>query len=70
MMPNDETEQDRLDLQNQLFRLTVEGPLYLAPIPKDVHAVLDCGTGTGIVLTLISIKSIYTQLSIANDWYT
>jgi len=48
MMPNDEAEQDRLDLQNHLFRLTVDGPLFLAPIPKDIHNVLDIGTGTGI----------------------
>jgi tRNA1(Val) A37 N6-methylase TrmN6 len=49
MLPNDEIEQDRLDLQHHLFRLTIDGALYLAPIPKDVQNVLDIGTGTGIV---------------------
>jgi tRNA1(Val) A37 N6-methylase TrmN6 len=49
MLPNDEAEQDRLDLQHHLFRLTADGALYLAPIPKDVHNVLDAGCGTGIV---------------------
>ena len=39
---------DRLDLQHHCFRLTLDGQLYRAPIPKDVQRVLDVGTGTGI----------------------
>lgn len=39
---------DRLDLQHHAFRLTLDGQLYRAPIPKDVHRVLDLGCGTGI----------------------
>jgi SAM-dependent methyltransferase len=49
--PNDEVEQDRLDLQHHLFLLTLEGKLALAPIeeiPGGIHNVLDIGTGTGI----------------------
>jgi tRNA1(Val) A37 N6-methylase TrmN6 len=50
LLPNDESEQDRLDLQHHLYRITVDGPLYLAPIPKKtVGKVLDVGCGTGIV---------------------
>ncbi|KAF2183321.1 S-adenosyl-L-methionine-dependent methyltransferase [Zopfia rhizophila CBS 207.26] len=47
-VPNDEVEKDRLDLQHHAFRLTLDGALYRAPIRKDVHNVLDIGTGTGI----------------------
>lgn len=48
--PNDEPENDRLDLQNHIFLLTLEGRLYSAPIPEEqtLHRVLDVGTGTGI----------------------
>ncbi|KAF6825454.1 hypothetical protein CPLU01_10248 [Colletotrichum plurivorum] len=49
--PNDETENDRLDLQHNLFLLTFDNVLGLAP-PNDpgfkVNRVLDVGTGTGI----------------------
>ncbi|KAF2117993.1 S-adenosyl-L-methionine-dependent methyltransferase [Lophiotrema nucula] len=47
-VPNDEIEKDRLDLQHHAFRLTLDGALYRAPIGKDIHHVLDVGTGTGI----------------------
>jgi SAM-dependent methyltransferase len=49
--PNDEVEQDRLDLQHHLCLLTLDGKLALAPIqdmPGGIHNVLDIGTGTGI----------------------
>lgn len=46
-LPNDEAEQDRLDLQHQLFLLSL-GDLHLVPISKTPHNVLDIGTGTGI----------------------
>ena len=36
------------DLQHHAFRLTLDGALYRAPIPKDIQNVLDVGTGTGI----------------------
>lgn len=50
-MPNDEQEQDRLDLHHHLFRLMVGGALYRAPIPQGAQSpkrILDVGTGTGI----------------------
>ena len=52
-LPNDEPEQDRLDLQHHAFRVSIDGPLYLAPIRKDIHNVLDVGCGTGIVRPFI-----------------
>lgn len=50
LFPNDEPENDRLDLQHHLFQLTFSGALFTAPIPKGktLHRVLDVGTGTGI----------------------
>lgn len=47
-LPNDENENDRLDLQHHQFCLTFRGKLFLAPVPKTLHRVLDVGTGTGI----------------------
>ncbi|KAH7175756.1 S-adenosyl-L-methionine-dependent methyltransferase [Dactylonectria macrodidyma] len=50
-LPNDEQEQERLDLQHHLFLLTFDDRLGLAP-PNDPDfnpdRVLDLGTGTGI----------------------
>lgn len=46
-LPNDEIEIERLDVQHHCWRLSLGGALYLSPIPKDVQAVIDIGTGTG-----------------------
>ena len=48
LLPNDEPEQDRLDLHHHIFRLALDGALLTAPIPSNVERVLDFGTGTGI----------------------
>lgn len=51
VIPNDEQEQDRLDLQHHLFLLTFNDKLYLSPAGLEghqLHNVLDVGTGTGI----------------------
>ncbi|KAK5010313.1 hypothetical protein LTR28_010644 [Elasticomyces elasticus] len=46
-LPNDEAEQDRLDLQHHIYRLCLGGRLHCAPV-KNPQRVLDIGTGTGI----------------------
>jgi hypothetical protein len=48
VLPNDETEQNRLDLQHHLFLLTLQGELHLAPLKPGIHNALDIATGTGI----------------------
>lgn len=46
--PEDGDEQDRLDLQHDLFLRSMGSKLFFAPVEKNVHDVLDLGTGTGI----------------------
>ncbi|KAG5983985.1 hypothetical protein E4U55_006497 [Claviceps digitariae] len=49
VLPNDQPEQDRLDLQHHLFSMTLGGKLYKAPLDElKISRVLDAGTGTGI----------------------
>jgi SAM-dependent methyltransferase len=50
-LPNDEREQERLDLLHHIFKLMLDGDLFVAPVPSDPHRVLDFGTGTGIWAT-------------------
>ncbi|KAF2489681.1 methyltransferase domain-containing protein [Lophium mytilinum] len=47
ILPNDDSEMDRLDLQNMLFSMTISGALYVSPLQNPLHC-LDVGTGTGI----------------------
>lgn len=47
MLPEDEREQDRLDLVQHWFSLVLKGELTRAPI-QSPHRVLDIGTGTGL----------------------
>ncbi|RSL84400.1 hypothetical protein CDV31_016705 [Fusarium ambrosium] len=48
--PNDDQEQDRLDLVHHAFKLVLQDELFLAPINLDRPdlRVLDIGTGTGL----------------------
>jgi SAM-dependent methyltransferase len=49
LMPNDEEEQDRMDLLHHIFLLILGGELFVSPINrKNLQRVLDLGTGTGI----------------------
>ncbi|KAI5842267.1 S-adenosyl-L-methionine-dependent methyltransferase [Tricharina praecox] len=48
LLPNDETEQDRLDMYHHLQLLLLKGALFVAPIGDNPQHILDCGTGTGI----------------------
>lgn len=47
LLPNDDREQDRLDLGHHIFKLILNGELYRAPI-ENPQSVLDIGTGTGL----------------------
>lgn len=47
-IPNDEAEQDRLDIMHHVYLLLFKGELHLAPISSTPEAILDVGTGTGI----------------------
>lgn len=48
VLPNDDEEQDRLDLLHHIFLMLLGGKLYDAPTPQTPQRVLDIGTGTGI----------------------
>lgn len=48
VLPNDEDEQDRLDLLHHIFLMLLDGKLYASPIENAPQRVLDLGTGTGI----------------------
>ncbi|KAF5591101.1 methyltransferase [Fusarium pseudoanthophilum] len=47
-LPNDEIENERLDLQHHLFLLTFDERLHTAPLPKSLNRAFDAGCGTGI----------------------
>ena len=47
-LPEDDQEQDRSDLQHAMFLRTFDGKLFMSPIERELHEVLDLGTGTGI----------------------
>lgn len=48
LLPEDEDEQERLDLQHSAFVQLFDNKLLLAPVPEVAQDVLDLGTGTGI----------------------
>jgi SAM-dependent methyltransferase len=47
LLPNDDREQDRLDLSHHIFKLILNGELYRSPVDEPEN-VLDVGTGTGV----------------------
>lgn len=49
-IPDDEREQERLDMQHEIFVMTLNSKLYCAPLQQAdrLQDVLDLGTGTGI----------------------
>ncbi|CEL06136.1 Putative SAM dependent methyltransferase [Aspergillus calidoustus] len=46
--PNDEEQNEQLDIAHHIFTLLLDNRLVLAPIKKGIQKVLDVGTGTGI----------------------
>lgn len=49
LLPNDESEQERLDITHHVFRLTLNGQLCASASKLDnPQRILDIGTGTGI----------------------
>ncbi|KAE8405888.1 S-adenosyl-L-methionine-dependent methyltransferase [Aspergillus pseudonomiae] len=46
-LPNNEEEQDQMDLLHYIYSLILDGEIHVAPI-KNAQRVLDIGTGTGI----------------------
>lgn len=46
--PNDDKQNNQLDLAHNLYLLTLDSKLFLAPIGDNPQQVLDIGTGTGI----------------------
>ncbi|KAK5651354.1 hypothetical protein OQA88_12587 [Cercophora sp. LCS_1] len=46
--PNDEKQNDGLDLNHQMLLILNDNKLYRAPIDPNVQRVIDVGTGTGI----------------------
>jgi hypothetical protein len=46
-LPNDEQEQDRLDMMHHIYSLMLGGKLHLSPLDDPQH-ILDVGCGTGI----------------------
>lgn len=47
LLPNDESEKDRLDMMHEMMLVMLDRQLFLAPIDSP-RRVLDLGTGTGI----------------------
>lgn len=48
LLPNDESEQDRLDLQHHILKLCLDEELTATKLPPSVQQIFDVGTGTGI----------------------
>ncbi|CAF3503545.1 unnamed protein product [Fusarium graminearum] len=48
LVPNDDEEQNRMDLVHHIYSLVMQGKLHTAPISDNPQRVLDLGTGTGI----------------------
>ncbi|KAK0722047.1 S-adenosyl-L-methionine-dependent methyltransferase [Lasiosphaeria miniovina] len=46
--PNDDRQQESVDLTHHYLTVILDGKLFLAPISEDPKKVLDIGTGTGI----------------------
>lgn len=61
LLPNDETEQDRLDMTHHVFSLTLDGDLCKTEL-NNPQSILDIGTGTGIWVSKKSDSLIFDYL--------
>ena len=48
VMPNDESELDRLDLTHNMLKISMNMKLFDAKLPENPRRILDIGTGTGV----------------------
>lgn len=46
--PNDEQQNETLDIQHHVFTLAMDGQLHFAPLSDKIEKAVDIGTGTGI----------------------
>ncbi|KKZ67550.1 hypothetical protein EMCG_06784 [[Emmonsia] crescens] len=61
LLPNDEQENERLDMHHALIRVTMKGKLFLAPIGPSPGKVIDICTGTGIWAIEFGTPSFYVM---------
>jgi len=57
LLPNDEREQERLDITHHVFLLTLNGALCATKLDNP-QAILDIGTGTGLWVSLFYLDTI------------
>ncbi|TVY84275.1 Secondary metabolism regulator [Lachnellula suecica] len=48
LLPDDESEQERLDLQHHILKMCLDGNLTISNLPNTSQNIFDIGTGTGI----------------------
>ncbi|KAF2089279.1 S-adenosyl-L-methionine-dependent methyltransferase, partial [Saccharata proteae CBS 121410] len=65
--PNDDQQNDQLDILHQIYLLLLDGKLFLAPIPDTPQKVLDVGTGTGLWAIDFADKYPSAQVVIGTD---